>query len=204
MLNIDAFRHIPLSTEPYEHVIVPDFLAPGALEAINADFPDVPGPGSHPPSALTIGPTFQKLLDEMDGPAFREAVEEKFGLDLSQRPTMYTVRGFCRAKDGKIHTDTESKIITVLLYLNDRSWDSSGGRLRLLRSGTDLEDYATEIEPKGGTLLVFRRSDRSWHGHHSYEGPRRAIQMNWVDSNWTRMTEQMRHKLSTVRKRVGL
>jgi hypothetical protein len=47
---------------------------------------------------------------------------------------------------------------------------SLSGRLRLLRNGSDLENYAVEIEPTGGTLLVFRRSDKSWHGHHPYEG----------------------------------
>ena len=78
--------------------------------------------------------------------------------------------------DGKIHTDSKTKIITVLLYMNDKSWPSDTGRLRILRNGTDLEDYADEVEPAGGTLIVFKRSDKSWHGHHSYEGPRRAIQ----------------------------
>ena len=30
---------------------------------------------------------------------------------------MFTVRGRCRRGDGKIHTDTASKILTVLLYM---------------------------------------------------------------------------------------
>ncbi len=34
----------------------------------------------------------------------------------------------------------------------------TGGRLRLLRSGTDLEDYLLEVPPEEGTLLCFRRS----------------------------------------------
>ena len=67
-------------------------------------------------------------------------------------------------KDGSIHTDSKTKIITVLLYLNE-AWDAAGGRLRLLRSGTDLENYVAELPPSNGTLLIFRRSDNSWHGH---------------------------------------
>ena len=54
------------------------------------------------------------------------AVEEKFGLDLGSRPTMVTVRGRSDGKDGRIHTDSESKIITLLLYLN-RAWERSRG-----------------------------------------------------------------------------
>ncbi len=115
---------------------------------------------------------------------------------------MYTVRGFCRARDGQIHTDSKTKIITVLLYMNGREWPSDSGRLRLLRGGTDLEDYVAEVEPAGGTLLVFRRSDNSWHGHHSFEGRRRAIQLNWVTDQSVVDREQGRHGFSSKLKKL--
>jgi SM-20-related protein len=44
---------------------------------------------------------------------------------------------------------------------------------------------------------VFRRSDSSWHGHKPYEGPRRAIQFNWVTSQDVVNREQARHRFST-------
>ena len=112
------------------------------------------------------------------------------------------MRGFTREKDGEIHTDTKSKIITVLLYMNE-GWEKSGGRLRVLRSPTNLEDYAAEISPNGGTLLVFRRSENSWHGHYPFEGPRRTIQMNWVTDQGVVDREQGRHRLSTRIKKVA-
>ena len=62
---------------------------------------------------------------------------------------MYTVRGFVRSRDGEIHTDSKTKLITVLLYMNE-GWESDGGRLRILRSGTDLEDSVAEVPPYGG------------------------------------------------------
>ena len=65
------------------------------------------------------------------------------------------------------------------------------------RNGTDLQDYAAEVPPNGGTLLAFKRCDHSWHGHEPYEGPRRAIQMNWVTSKSVVRREQFRHKVST-------
>jgi SM-20-related protein len=204
MLNIDAFRQTPLKRDPYEYVVVPGFLSEEALALVNRDFPDVPGPGSHPPAVLGIQPGFRSLLDELDADPFRQAVEEKFSIDLESRPTMFTVRGYCRASDGKIHRDAESKMITVLLYLNEAGWLSDGGRLRILRGQSDMEDFVEEVEPSGGTLLVFRRSDHSWHGHRSFEGPRRAIQMNWVTGAGTVRMEQFRHSLSTIRKRIGL
>ena len=162
----------------------------------------VPGPGSHPLSELTIDGHFKGLLDELNGPEFRHAIEDKFGIDLLSRPTMFTVRGECRASDGKIHTDSATKLITVLLYMNEK-WDKDGGRLRILRNGTDLDDYAEEVPPHGGTLLVFRRSENSWHGHQPFDGPRRAIQMNWVTDKSVVAREQGRHRISSTIKKLN-
>jgi hypothetical protein len=87
----------------------------------------------------------------------------------------------------------------VLLYLN-RDWNAPGGRLRLLRS-PDLDDFAVEIAPEAGTLLVFRRSETSWHGHAPFIGPRRAVQMSYVSDRATAVREERRHRLATSLKR---
>lgn len=202
LLDYDALRAIELQREPYDWLIVPDFVRSDAFESIIADYPRVPGPGSHPPSELDIRGRFAELMAEMDGPQFRKLIEQKFGIDLSDKPTMYTVRGFCRKTDGKIHTDSETKVITVLLYMNQR-WDADGGRLRILRNGTDLDDYVAEVPPHGGTLLVFRRADNSWHGHEPFEGQRRAVQMNWVTSADVVNYEQRRHRISSTLKKLN-
>jgi SM-20-related protein len=202
MLRLDTLRDTPIERDPFEHVIVKNFIEREELKKVLADYPEVPGPGSHPPSGLKIAGAFKHLMDEMLDAPFRKTVEEKFVVDLTGRPTMYTVRGFLRARDGKIHTDSKTKIITVLLYMNGDSWHSSTGRLRLLRNGSDLENYAVEIEPVGGTLLIFRRSDTSWHGHHPYKGKRRAIQLNWVTDQSVVDREQGRHGFSSKIKRL--
>jgi len=128
-------------------------------------------------------------------------VAGKMGVDLTGRPKMYSLRGFTRARDGKIHTDSKDKLITVLLYLNER-WSPETGRLRLLRQGRDLEDFAVEVPPDEGNLLIFRRSDSSWHGHHPFEGQRRALQMNWMVDGTKRGFHLFRHRVSAVLKAV--
>jgi SM-20-related protein len=200
-LDLDAFDRTPLERDPYDHIVVERFIRPDAFAAVSADFPKVPGPGSHPPSELDIHGAFKGLMDELLSDDFRRALETKFDLSLEGRPTMYTVRGFVREKDGQIHTDTKTKIITLLLYMNE-GWESDGGRLRILRSGTDLENFKAEVPPYGGTLLIFRRSETSWHGHKTHSGPRRAIQLNWVTSPEVVEQEQSRHRLSTRLKKI--
>jgi Rps23 Pro-64 3,4-dihydroxylase Tpa1-like proline 4-hydroxylase len=72
-----------------------------------------------------------------------------------------------------------SKIITVLIYMNEQ-WDDAGGRLRLLRSADNIDDFFAELPPVAGTMLAFKRSNNSWHGHKSFAGQRRVIQFNWL------------------------
>jgi len=201
-LKLSQFAKTRLTKQPFEYLVLRDFVKKPALKAAQNAYPEVPGPGSHAPGGLKIEGGFKQLIDELEGPEFRKAVEKKFGIDLAGRPTMYTVRGFCRARDGKMHTDSTTKIITVLLYMNDEQWPSDKGRLRLLRNGSDLEDYIEEIEPAGGTLLIFKRSDNSWHGHHSFEGQRRAIQLNWVTDQSVVEREQGRHGISSKLKQL--
>jgi len=201
MLDLDKFNAAALVNEPFEYLILPGFLRPEMLAAISRDFPNITKPGSFPVETLQFGKAFRELLNELESDTFRHAVEQKFGLDLTGRPTIITVRGHTDGTDGRIHTDSRTKIITMLIYFNE-DWHESGGRLRLLRSGTDMEDYVAEVEPSIGTLLAFRRSDHSWHGHKPFVGPRRAIQLNWVVDEKVKRREQKRHGISAFFKNL--
>jgi SM-20-related protein len=199
-LDLARFEATALATDPYPYVIVPGFLSRAALEAARADFPRIDRPGSFPTSELSFGPRFQALLDELQGPAMRAAFAAKFAIDLSNRPTMVTVRGRAQLKDGRIHADSKTKLITVLIYMND-TWEAPGGRLRLLRSPDNLADYVAEVPPVEGTLLAFKVTPYSWHGHEPIEGERRAIQLNWVTDDAVVRHEQARHRFSARLKR---
>ena len=201
MLDLERFRNTPLTSEPFEFLIVPEFVKAEARTAIEKDYPEVDRPGSFPLREVTYGPAFANLVEEMRSDEFRKAFEEKFNVDLANRPDMITVRGRCSEKDGKIHTDSETKIITILIYMNS-AWESSGGQLRLLRSGDNLDDLIREVPPTEGTLLAFRRSNNSWHGHKAFSGPRRVIQFNWVTSEPVVRREQNRHRLSAWIKKL--
>ncbi len=203
MLDLSKFAATGLNRDPFDFLVVPGFLKAETIEAIHQDYPRVDRPGSFPLESQSYGPAFARLIDELRGEPVREAFEQKFGIDLTGRPTMFTVRGRCAEKDGGIHTDSVTKIITVLLYMNPK-WEESGGQLRLLRSGTDLDNYILEVPPEEGTLLCFRRSENSWHGHKPFVGPRRVIQMNWVTSRKVLNYENRRHRISAALKKIWL
>jgi hypothetical protein len=200
-LNIDKLNAAKLETEPYLYTVVPGFLSPDSVTRINATYPKIEKGGSYPVEMLEESMAIKEVIDELDGPEFERAIAEKFSVDLADRPKMYSLRGYTRAKDGQIHTDSRDKIITVLLYLND-NWQQPGGRLRILRNGHDVDDYAAEVPPDNGTLLVFKRSDNSWHGHHPFEGPRRTLQMNWMTSEGSKGWHKIRHTISAAVKKL--
>jgi hypothetical protein len=114
---------------------------------------------------------------------------------------MVTVRGQCTARDGYIHTDSKTKLVTMLLYTN-RPWECAAARLRLLRSATDLEDYAAEVPQEESTLVLFRNAPNAWHGFAPFHGQRRVIQVNWVSDARVVAREEARHRVSAYFKRL--
>jgi SM-20-related protein len=201
-LDLEALKAAPLTRDPFDYVIVEGFIPARFAAEIGADYPAIDKPGSFALEDIDLGGAAERLIEELDGPAFRAAVEAKFDVALADKATMFTLRGRCGDQDGYIHTDSKTKVITVLLYLNEE-WAPDGGRLRLLRSPDDLEDYVAEAPPNFGTLLVFRRSERSWHGHRPFIGPRRVVQMNWVTSTGAARWHKLRHRVSAAVKRLA-
>lgn len=203
MLDLDALARAKLNREPFDFAVVPGFLTPAAADAVERDFPAIATPGSFPPSTLRYGPAFGALIDELRGPELARAMGRKLDLPLETLPTMLTVRGHTAAHDGRIHYDRRGKVVTALLYLN-RDWNEKAGWLRMLRSRDDLEDFAAEVPPEMGTLLLFRCTDNAWHGHKPFVGQRRAIQLNWISSRLMCWFEQGRHWQAAVTKPIKL
>ena len=182
LINIDALRNAQLQTDPYDFLVVPGFLDAEALARVNRDYPAIDTAANHALENLSYGAAFEKLMQELRGSPLAHVLGEKFGMELAALPTTVTVRKFCERTDGNIHTDHKSKVITVLVYFNEQ-WDHQDGQLRLLRSKGDIEDYAAQVAPLGGTLLAFRRTDHSWHGHTRFVGERRMVQVNYLDQS---------------------
>ena len=163
------------------------------------DFPDIDSGGSFPSDNLKQG-DIKKLVEELEGDEFKAILENKLGVDLKDAEVITTLRGFSRFKDGKIHTDSQSKIVTVLLYLN-KNWDNEIGNLRLLKKNNDLENYIQEISSEYGNLVAFKVTDNCWHGFMPFEGKRLSIQLNYIYPKSLNM-HKIRHKLSASFKKL--
>ena len=202
ILNLQSLRDAPVVKSPFPHFIVERCVNTDCLTELRDSFPKIDRGGSFPLSSLDYGTSFDNLTRELLGDEVRKVFEQKFDIDLSIRPTTLTVRGQTRAKDGRIHTDSKTKLITVLLYLNS-AWNPEGGRLRLLRSPDDMEDVITEITPGEGTLVAFRCTDNAWHGHKQFVGERRSLQLNWVVDQGAAKGSRRRHRMSAFLKSLN-
>ncbi|MBN8930058.1 MAG: hypothetical protein BGO51_18500 [Rhodospirillales bacterium 69-11] len=193
----------PVATDPFPHVVVPDFVPPESLRAVVADLPPLRKRGSFPPDSLKLGPAARALMDAMGGDRLRQVIATRFDLDLADAPTMVTMRGWTEAKDGRIHCDSTAKRVTVLLYLNPQTeaFGRQEGCLRLLRGPEDLDDYVVEVPPVNGTLLVFPNGPATWHGHRQFVGQRYSVQLNYMTTDEKARSELRRHRWSAFVKR---
>jgi hypothetical protein len=203
-LDFAKLNGTPVATDPFPHVVVPGFVPPSDLDAVLADLPPLGRRGSFPVDAVKLGPNAAALMEAMEGTLLRASIERLFGLDLGGSPTMVTLRGWTSDRDGRIHCDSLAKRVTVLLYLNRETdaWNRQEGCLRLLRGPGDLEDFAVEVPPVNGTLLVFPNGPTSWHGHRQFVGQRYSVQLNYMTTDDKARSEMRRHRISAFVKRL--
>jgi 2OG-Fe(II) oxygenase superfamily len=173
-----------IQSDPFPYTVVKGALPESARAAIAADFPNYDRSGFFPYQTSECGPSVQRIVDEMQSPAFADALGDRLGVPrLSQYPTIVTIRKLSKETDGRIHNDSKSKIVTALLYLNDTWPNTSDGCFRFLSSPESFDhQVGEEVKPLYGTFTAFRRTETSWHGHLPYKGERRVIQVAWLTS----------------------
>ncbi len=203
LLDLDALKAAQVNSEPFPHLVVPFFLPKAHLAEAIKDYPKIDLAGIFPLDTIEGGATFKTLVREMQSDDVRKIIADKFEMNLDKHQTMVTVRANARASDGKIHADATFKKATLLLYLNDLEWPHEGGRLRVLRSPDNLEDFTGEVAPVGGLLFAFKCVEHAWHGHKPYEGIRRYIMMNFVEDPKMFQREVARHKFTAGLKKLG-
>jgi hypothetical protein len=182
LLNLDAVNTGRVSDDPYRHIICENVLTPENAAAIRADFPQTTSVGFLNSTDLTRDGAYAALLDDLESPELAAVLSEKLQLDLSKAGRLITVRRWSRKTDGRIHTDSERKISTFLVYLNETWTAADSGAFRVLRGEKDFEDYVAEVPPIQGNAVGFKRAAHSWHGHKPFEGERLVVQLTYLQS----------------------
>ncbi|HUJ02133.1 MAG TPA: 2OG-Fe(II) oxygenase [Rhizomicrobium sp.] len=201
ILDLDAIRASEVHHAPYDYMMGKGAIRPEAVAALREDFPDIKATGFHPLEQMEVKGAFAELIREIESPQFTAAVSDTLGVDLRPYPTLITVRKVSAAHEGRIHCDSESKIATLLIYLNE-GWLSPDGRFRVLKSNKSFDDYVVEVSPELGSVVAFRRADHSWHGHTPFVGERRVVQIAWVRSQDDIDRKKKRHGMSSFFKKI--
>ena len=169
-------------------------------QSVIDDFPSITDGGSFHVSSVSSGKLIKQLVNELESDEIKAILETQFNVNLDEAKVTTTLRGYSRKKDGKIHTDSKTKILTILLYLN-KDWQDSNGNLRLLKENNNLKDYIKEIPCSFGSLVAFKVTGNCWHGFKSYEGKRLSIQLNYIYPEALK-SHNFRHKLSSILKSI--
>ncbi len=198
-LNIESLAGAEVHQAPFPYFVLDKAIREESIASVMEGFPAITAGGSFTLDGLQCGEGFSALIDELNGPEFRSLISDKLGMDLNTLPMIVTLRGVSRPKDGRVHTDSKSKIATILIYFND-DWTAETGKLRILNSD-NLEDMADEVIPNAGTLLGFRVTDNCWHGYPPFDGIRRSIQINFVADENAVKKHHNRHGLTAKLKK---
>jgi len=202
MLNFELIKKAEINSEFYPFFTVQDvFLNKEDHNRITKDFPSINKGGSFPSDSVSYGKSIQSLIDSLEGDQMRAILENKFQVDLKDKPVVSTFRGYSRMKDGKIHSDSKTKIITVLLYLNE-NWDESIGLLRMLKEKDNIDNFIIEIPASMGSMVAFKVTNNCWHGFIPFEGKRCSIQLNYLYKE-ALSQHNFRHKLSSFFKKLS-
>ncbi len=180
MINFETLRQADVKQSPFTYLTAHEVISQDDGKKVRHDYPQIKQSGYLPLSKLSGGAAFNDLIADLNSPELAEILSDKLGLELRDKPRMITVRRLSKLKDGRVHNDSQSKICTCLIYLNENWDDRSGGAIRALNGETDINDFADEVSPIAGNVFAFARSENSWHGHPPFKGDRYVIQTTFL------------------------
>ncbi|HTD29800.1 MAG TPA: 2OG-Fe(II) oxygenase [Xanthomonadaceae bacterium] len=189
---------VRLQHQPFSFLIAADMLRTEALIELQRDFPHYPEAGFFPHKVEDCGPSVNRLIAEITAPEFADALGERLGVrEMSKLPALVTLCSRLNRRHGTIHTDSRSKVVTALFYLNTDWPHGSPGCLRFLQRIDDIDALVVpELLPVYGNLAAFKRADNSFHGHLPHEGERMVVQIAWLTSHDELLRKQKRGRVT--------
>ncbi|WP_329126889.1 2OG-Fe(II) oxygenase [Streptomyces sp. NBC_01465] len=115
------------------------------------------------PAADALTGPWETLYDELTGDAFLDWLTDNTRLPLREAKLDLAVYRHVEGDFISVHKDKTEKLLTAIVYLNS-SWPTDGGGAYEVRSCSDpAVPPARSLPPRGGSMLAFPPSERSWH-----------------------------------------
>lgn len=180
------------SAEPFPHLVIDDFLAPGVAERLLAAFPGFeqgnfvgddgqPGGKSTSDKVRQLGEAYRALDDAIQSPAFLQALSRLTGIDGLIYDPWYLGGGTHENRNGMSldpHVDFNfhpserwHRRLNLIVYLNP-VWEAQwGGCFELFRDPHTSPRPDVSIAPVFNRCAIFETSERSWHGFDQIQLP---------------------------------
>jgi len=184
MIDLTRFQSQQILSDPYRWALVDQLFSTADARALVETFPrdhfkTVKGydgekgyeyearslvhmGADKPTQAHSLSDAWRRLAEDLLSPAYRDALSQFTGVDLSTLPLEANAFHYGRSAWLGPHVDLEDKIVTHVLYFNESWSESDGGCLTILGSG-DMAQVVKTIPPVIGNSSVLVRSTNSWH-----------------------------------------
>lgn len=173
------------AADPFPHLVIDDFLAPGFAERLLAEFPAFeqgnfvgddgqPGGKSTSDKVRQLGPAFRELDDAIQSPEFLQTLSRLTGIEGLIYDPWYLGGGTHENRSGMSldpHVDFNfhpserwHRRLNLIVYLNPEWEPQWGGCFELFRDPHASPQPDVTIPPAFNRCVLFETSERSWHG----------------------------------------
>lgn len=122
----------------------------------------LPMGGMTPVRAHRLDPAWRRLADGITRSSYRDAMSRLTGFALDDLDIEANLFSYGPGAYQQPHPDLPEKVVTHVLWFNEKWEATNGGCLRILGS-KDADDVVQELLPQLGWSAVFVRSANSWH-----------------------------------------
>ncbi len=185
LANVDRHEAAFARQEPFRHVVIDDFLAPGYAASLLADFPPFERGNARNEAGELGGKSTVERIRRLGAPyaALDDLIQLRAFLDLVSRITaisdlLYDPHYFGggthenrTGQDLDPHVDFNRhpienwhRRLNLIVYLNHKWEDAWGGSLELHSDPRAKDDETTLITPLYNRCVIFETTEWSWHG----------------------------------------
>ena len=183
--QIEEWQNRYAHAEPFDHIVIDDFIDEEAAESALASFPDVSSDDwthylhfnekKHGLSRIQSMPEpLRKVIEALNSEDFVSFLSDLTGIPGLKADPSLEGGGLHQSQPGgflNVHTDFTAhphhsnwhRRVNVLLYMNKDWKDSYNGHLELWN--TDMTECVQRISPDFNRCVIFTTDDISYHGH---------------------------------------